>query len=167
MKLLKTIYESGSKKQNIKYDTRKATRAILFNDENKIAILHVANVGFHTLPGGGLKDTEDVKEALKREVLEETGYEIKEIKELGKIISYRNNDKVIQTDFGYTAKTFRKIQEPQYSKGEIKDGMTLEWCPLDTAIELLQKEKSSDYAKKYKIFRDLAFLEKVKNILEK
>lgn len=165
MKLLKTIYETDiglkSKKLNINYEIREAARVVIFNKKNEVAIIHVANVGFHTLPGGGLKDNEDTKEALKREVLEETGYEIKNVKELGKIISYRNNDKVIQTDFGYIAKTARKIKEPQYSKGEIKDGMVLEWCDLDTAIELLQKEKSSDYTKKYKIFRDLEFLKKV------
>jgi 8-oxo-dGTP pyrophosphatase MutT (NUDIX family) len=75
-----------------RYRIKKSARAILFNPDDKIAILYVSKDNYHKLPGGSLEGDEDLKTALKREVLEETGFIVKSIeKEVGMILEFRND----------------------------------------------------------------------------
>ena len=90
MQLLKVIRNEdiGFKRKSVKYKVRKAARAVLF-DKDKTALLFVFKHNYHKIPGGGVKSYEDIKIALSREILEETGCtaEIKE--EIGVIKSGR------------------------------------------------------------------------------
>ena len=70
---------------------RKTVRVILVNEKKEIALLHILGKDkfgdrnhYETL-GGGVKDNEDLITSLIREVKEEAGYTIKNIKPLGKI----------------------------------------------------------------------------------
>jgi hypothetical protein len=35
-----------------KYSIKKSARAVLFNDENKVAIMYISKDNYHKLPGG-------------------------------------------------------------------------------------------------------------------
>ena len=81
---------------------RVAARAVVFNDENKVGILRVYGqdiFGFRDYfetPGGGVKENEDLKEAVKREVLEELGVSAEILDEIGIVeddynLIYRHN----------------------------------------------------------------------------
>lgn len=48
-------------------------RALIINDEGEVLLQHRSDTGFWGLPGGGVELGETALEALKREVLEETG----------------------------------------------------------------------------------------------
>ena len=52
---------------------RKAVRAVVFDDENKVALINVLNRSYYKLPGGGIEESESMEDALKRECLEEIG----------------------------------------------------------------------------------------------
>ena len=63
-------------------------KALIIND-NKIALLHInctePDFGYRNhleTPGGGIEDEEDPIEALKREIMEETGFIVKDIEYL-------------------------------------------------------------------------------------
>lgn len=78
------------KKDNKKIISRLAVKAII---KNKNQILMVkTNKGDYKLPGGGVSKNENLENALKREVLEETGYNIKYIKEKIIVVKELKND---------------------------------------------------------------------------
>lgn len=100
------------KKPNIDYKERKCAYAIIENDNGNISI---TNDGKYFFFGGGTEKNETALETLKRELLEETGYTIKDINLFDKIVSYEYNDcrgnlKIVATI--YTAKFDKKISEP-------------------------------------------------------
>ena len=73
--------------------TRLVARAILLNEQNKIALhtLHrddiFGNQIYLETPGGGVDEGETFEEAVKRECLEETGTDIQIICPLGEVMS--------------------------------------------------------------------------------
>jgi H+-transporting ATPase len=69
---------------------RQAARAVVFDNENKIALLYVSKHSYHKIPGGGIEKGEDIFRALEREMIEEIGSKISVTGEIGKIIEYRN-----------------------------------------------------------------------------
>ncbi len=108
MKQLVTITDKEILGKNIKfrgkYSKRIAARAIVFDTNNKIALLHATKYQFHKLPGGGVEGKENIKKALERELIEELGCRVKIIKEIGKIIEIKNRYGHKQTSYCYVAK---------------------------------------------------------------
>lgn len=91
---------------------RQAVRALIFRG-NTILLMYSSINGDYKLPGGGIKTGEDHREALKREVLEESGYFISEIVEkIGEISEY---SKALEDDVSY----FR--MDSHYYKCEISE----------------------------------------------
>jgi len=69
-------------------DPREAVRAIILNGNN-ILMAHLQKTNEYKFPGGGIKENESIEKALKREVLEEIGYIVKDINgKIGTIIEY-------------------------------------------------------------------------------
>jgi 8-oxo-dGTP diphosphatase len=56
---------------------RIAVSALLFDEEQRILLAHRRDIDWWNLPGGGMEAGETVEEAVEREVLEETGLEVK------------------------------------------------------------------------------------------
>lgn len=61
---------------------RKSSRALVLTKENKILFIKRIKIGqepYYVTPGGGIEENENSLEALKRELLEETGSQVAEI----------------------------------------------------------------------------------------
>lgn len=143
MKLLKIITDKDVSEQDVEKDNlllRNAVRAVLLNDRNEVAVLYVKSGDYHKIPGGGVKENEGIKEALRRELVEEAGVEDAEIvNEIGEILEYRGD--VEQHSFCYLAKVRGDINKPKFTKKEILNGFSGPiWLPIDRAIELLKKD---------------------------
>lgn len=71
---------------------RKSVRVIIFDADGKIALNHFPARGNFTgaygLPGGGIGKGETLKEAVQRVAREESGCELKDIREMGMIVEY-------------------------------------------------------------------------------
>jgi 8-oxo-dGTP diphosphatase len=64
----------GNKLENTEYRERIAVYGVAKNDEDEMAVIKTP--GGYFLPGGGVENSETHKECLKREFIEETGYDI-------------------------------------------------------------------------------------------
>jgi sugar phosphate isomerase/epimerase/8-oxo-dGTP pyrophosphatase MutT (NUDIX family) len=107
------------KENNTNYTKRKGAYVIIKKDKDKIAIANEGNKYFFI--GGGIEAEETEKEALKREVLEETGYTLKNIEYFDTVKSYEYNEnhgylEIIATI--YTAEFDEKVSE-KIEKNEI------------------------------------------------
>lgn len=77
----------GKKEKNVEYRKRPGAYAIILNNnEDKVGIVTDGNALFYL--GGGIEKGETKLEALKRELIEEAGYSIKNIKEFEEVGSY-------------------------------------------------------------------------------
>lgn len=165
MKLIREITEKDiTNKENYEetsYKVRKASRAVVFNEENKIAILNVSNDNYHKLPGGGIERDEDIITALRRELIEEVGAEVDVLNELGMIIEYRDNFKQLQISYCYLCKVVGEYQETSFTEEEKDNGFILEWVSLNEAISILEKDNPEKYMGKFIRKRDLEFLKNV------
>jgi 8-oxo-dGTP diphosphatase len=124
----------GKKLPDREYEIRDAVYVILRN-KDKIAIVYINNVDMYNLVGGKIEDNEDEITALKRECLEEIGYDIKNIRYFDKVGSYYYLDfkdlyiEAIVTF--YIADIGDKICNP------IETTHELIWMDLNDAISLL------------------------------
>lgn len=148
--------------QSISY-TRRAARAVLFNAASQVAVMHFTATGSYKLPGGGIDEGEDTIAALHREIREETGYEITDIKELGEVVEYRYFCGMHQISYCYIA-TATQFVGTQLTQKEQDGGMELQWFDTITdAITTIESghnidEDGSETGLKMMILRDVAIL---------
>src|SRR6185369_12604994 len=82
---------------------RVAARAVVFNKEQKIALLHATVLDYHKLPGGGVEEGESIRTALARELIEEIGCAVENVEELGIIEEFRNKPAMHQVSHCFVA----------------------------------------------------------------
>ena len=117
---------------------REAVRAIIIK-ENKILMVHSKNKDYK-LPGGGIKKDEGHMEALKREIVEETGYVCSKINEQVGIVTEKSkdryvNDRIFKMISYYYVAEVSNIRKPQkLDPYEAKLEFKPEWVDIDDAI---------------------------------
>ena len=139
---------------------RRAVRAIIFDKQNRIPLLWVSKQSFHKIPGGGIEKGENIKKALKREIMEEVGIKIKRIKPLGEIIEHHIKEKYQQNSYCFTALVSKKIGDPSFSEFEKSTGFELKWYSKNEALEVIKKDNPAEEISKILNFRDYLFLKK-------
>jgi len=169
MELLNEIYNKDiigeDTVTSISYNLRKAARAIVTSKNNQIALLYVSKHKYHKLPGGGLENSENIKEALVREIIEEVGVNVLIGDEIGAIIEYRDEFKQLQISYCFFSEVIGEINTPSFTESELENGFQLKWVTLDEAITLLSSDEPDDYMGKFIKKRDLTFLNKAKRII--
>lgn len=167
MELLSEISDRdvGLKNHNLRtYNVRRAARAVLFNSRGLIAFLHVSKYNYHKLPGGGVEKGENIEKALRREILEEVGYDCKIGRPIGVIVEYREEFKLLQMSYCFIAKVKGKTKGTKFTHKERSEGFELSWHSLNEAISIICKDIPINYEGKFIVRRDLIFLKKAKEL---
>jgi 8-oxo-dGTP diphosphatase len=161
MKWLRLIDLENSSKEEVKnYKYRKAARAVVFDKDGKIGLLHVGRSNYYKLPGGGVEEGEDTKRACERECEEEIGCDITIGEEIGLIEEYRKDEKLRQESFCYLAKVVGDKREPNLTKSEVRSRFKPIWVGIHQAIELIERnlrEGDTHYIER----RDSIFIKEV------
>lgn len=105
----------GSKKAGIQYKKRICAYAIIERIKDKKIAIATDKSDIYFLLGGDREEDELIEETLKREIIEETGYSLRDVELFDKINSWCYNDKYGYLDVEatiYIAKLDKKILEP-------------------------------------------------------
>jgi 8-oxo-dGTP diphosphatase len=170
MKLLLTIKEQDIEPQAPVVDTsnfkeREAARAVLLDSDGQVYLLNVSRHGYHKLPGGGVDEGEEIKQALEREILEEVGCNTEIVAELGMIVEFRDYEDggLKQTSYCYLAKQVGEQIDSALEEGELEEGMfEVKSKSIDEAITLLSNDKPDNLEGKFIQRRDITFLKAAK-----
>jgi len=169
MNILKKFNKEKIKEgELVNYRHRKATRGVIFDKDNNIAILEVSNGKYYELPGGGLEENETVEECLIRECKEEIGCDIDIIKYIGDTLEYRKKLKVLNKSHAYIGKVKGEKNKPLIigNENEYEKKYKILWINIDKAIKLIEKSiKQDNLYDQYTIERDLILLNKAKELI--
>lgn len=173
MKIIGTITESSFGRQASSekwpsYRIREAARAILFDEEFRIALMHVASDNYYKLPGGGMDEGEDIITALNRELLEEVGASAVEvISEVGQVDEYRDEYEVNGRHYCFIAKLTGPIVQPARTEKELAEGYETVWAAnIDDAIRFVEQSTPEGYGHNFERLRELVFLNEAKPLLK-
>lgn len=124
------------------YDTRFAAYAVILDDQDRVLLTWYNGIGYDpacwSMPGGGVEFDESVQDAVVREVLEETGYQV----EVGRPVAVHHFVHSGEGRAGRPFKSVRLIFEATITGGELGTlevgGSTdfAEWVPLDRIPDL-------------------------------
>ena len=174
MKIIKTITDADfGREPNFEkweeYRIREAARAILFDEESRVALMRVASDNYCKLPGGGIDEGEDITTALNRELLEEIGASSVEIlSEVGRVDEYRDEYGVNSRHYCFVARLSGPIIEPSRTEKELAEGYETVWAKdMDEAILLVEQGNPKEYGHNFERLRELALLNEAKFLLFK
>ena len=140
--------------------TKYATRTVLLDDENRVAIINVGKYGYYKIPGGGVEDGEDLRKSAQREVIEEAGCDCKIIAELGRMETDIPGWDMHDVSDGFIARVVGEKKAPEFDDYEQERGFSLEWQEnLADVIRMIEANNSvADPDAAILQARDLAYL---------
>lgn len=105
----------GQKVEGEVYKKRPSAYVIIERDEDELVAIATDDEGTYFLLGGGIEAGESELDAIKREVIEESGYSIYNIRLFDKLTSWSHSDRIGYLDVAatiYLAKFKEKVAEP-------------------------------------------------------
>jgi 8-oxo-dGTP pyrophosphatase MutT (NUDIX family) len=155
------------KASHVEYGKRRAVRAVLFDKNGRVALLHGRVQDYYKLPGGGIDEGEEVLGALARELLEEVGATARVDRELGRIEEWRDSEKLHQISDSYVATVSGAIAAPDFTESERAEGFEVIWADdIVAAIALVESRCAhEDVLVRFMATRDTAILEAARGLI--
>ena len=140
--------------------TRFCVRCVLLGKNNQICVIKSEKYGYMQLPGGGIENGESIIDGLKREVREEAGVLIKDIKPMGYVLERREDTQNTHEWDRYVSFVFSasldKYVGTNYVGDEIGEDFKPIWMEVGDFIAEKQKDaKNKKYSGYFSDKRDL------------
>lgn len=168
MKIITEIFEKDifpeSKEKADSYTLRRVANAVLKNEKGEIGLIYVKNEDFYVLPGGRIEEGETVFQALKREIMEEVGVESEVTGEVGVVICYEEEAKIINISYTFVAKTVGELGKQSLTEDEAKAGCEVRWMTIDEAIKKIAITKPTEYVGHFMKKREELVLKEAKKL---
>ena len=143
---------------------RLTARAILRHGD-QFAVMYAKRFDLYSLPGGGIENGEDIMDALKREVMEETGCSCDSIQELGYVEENRAHCDYTQVSYYYIVETVCDTFHAAFTEAEMQNGTTVHWHSFNDAYHLIADAVHTTTQRKFLQARDVAALDAYKMLL--
>lgn len=151
---------------------RPSVRAIIMDDDHKIALVHSRKHHYYKFPGGGIEAGENHAEALIREVMEEVGLSVipASIREFGNVLRLQKGNEgpnIIfeQENFYYTCKVEKDVGMQNLDEYEEEAQFELKIVTLDEAIRENGDYRCDDLFDQIMIDRERRVLEIIRDSL--
>lgn len=154
------IDPNASVEDRAHYQIRHAARAVLKDENGRVALMFAGQRQYYKLPGGGIDEGEDVLEALARELLEETGCTAKVTGEIGIVEEWRNFEELHQISYAFSTTKVEQVSSPAFTQSELEEGFEVRWATdINEAIQLVEEKVShEDIHVRFMAQRDTAIL---------
>ena len=141
------------------FRVRKAVRAIVVDDQGKVAIIHARKKHFYELPGGGVDDGESIADTAIRECKEEIGCDIAIGGDVGLIVEYRKKELLVKESYCYYGAVVGEKGTLSLVDDELDLDMVVIWASPEEAIAHIESSDTpTSYIAEFSIQRDVAFL---------
>lgn len=123
--------------------TREIVRAILLDKDDNVCLEYLLDDDgfgprdYYETPGGGIKQGESHKQAIKREIEEEVGYECEIISPLGEVDDYYNLINRHNHNYYYLVRRTKKVKQHLEEDEKIRISKII-WVSIDEAIHLYE-----------------------------
>lgn len=123
--------------------TREIVRAILLDENNNVCVEYLLDDDgfgprdYYETPGGGIKGNESHKEALKREIREEVGYECEVLSFIAEVDDYYNLIYRKNHNYYYLCKITKQVEQHLEDDEKIRINKIM-FVPIDEAISLYE-----------------------------
>ena len=136
---------------------RAACRWVVIDENGQVPLIFDSYKKWYKLPGWWIEWDESKIETFRREIKEETGCEIENIKEIWKVIEKELDWE--QINYCFIWRIVGKW-EPHFTEKEIERWCELKWVSLDEAVSLIKNEEANTDEAKLKRERELFIIEK-------
>ncbi len=137
---MRSLFEIDTKDYDINgtITVRPSARGIIIKD-GLLAMIYSKKYDYYKFPGGGIDKGEEKEEALKREVLEETGLTVipESIVEFGMVHRIQKGDYedvFIQDNYYYLCDVLDGITQQKLDEYEVDEGFTLEYVTPEQVV---------------------------------
>ena len=165
------IFQKGNGQRNATFTDRLTGKAIVFDSDNKLALVGNRVNSLRLLPGGGIEAGESIEDGVVRECLEEIGCHVKLKEPVGVIEDYREREKKHKISHCYIAEVIGEKGDPALTESEKANGLYVIWVSLEEAIKILTEQEKqlrrgevTFYNTGFDIAEDKLFLEKTQEL---
>lgn len=124
------------------FEQRATVKAIVQNSDGKFGLVTNTVHGVYLLPGGGA-DSSDLMREIQRECVEEIGFEVEILGEIGRTHEYRNREAKEYVTTCYVARATKEVLEDMRTEAEKRNGLRVEWFDRDEVSRILTRQIES------------------------